>query len=247
MKDQIIEYIKNPALLNCDTLQPLRDLVIRYPYYQTARLLYLQNLFLLHDAAFGEELRKAALFVPDRCVLFRMVEGKNYEIIISQSDKKSQNKENVDRTVSLIDRFLTTLPEENKTNKKLTITDAMTDYASYLMQLDDMEGVQSEIPLKGQNLIDDFIERSPERIVLQENPKFLPEVPVATDDEDSDIEEDFFTETLAKIYIKQGRYEKAIEIIHKLSTNYPKKNSYFADQIRFLGKLVINNKNKKKH
>jgi hypothetical protein len=27
--------------------------------------------------------------------------------------------------------------------------------------------------------------------------------------------------------------------------NYPKKNSYFADQIRFLQKLIINNKTKK--
>ena len=27
---------------------------------------------------------------------------------------------------------------------------------------------------------------------------------------------------------------KALEIIKKLSLNYPKKNAYFADQIRFL-------------
>ncbi|MDR0976793.1 MAG: tetratricopeptide repeat protein, partial [Prevotellaceae bacterium] len=50
--------------------------------------------------------------------------------------------------------------------------------------------------------------------------------------------------TLAKIYIKQQRYEKALEIIKKLSLNYPNKNSYFADQIRFLEKLIINAKSK---
>ena len=54
----------------------------------------------------------------------------------------------------------------------------------------------------------------------------------------------YFTETLAKIYIKQHRYEKALEIIKKLSLNYPKKNAYFADQIRFLEKLIINAKSK---
>ena len=63
---------------------------------------------------------------------------------------------------------------------------------------------------------------------------------------EEDIEdESYFTETLAKIYIKQGRYTKAMEIIRRLSLKYPKKNRYFADQIRFLEKLIINNKNKK--
>ena len=53
-----------------------------------------------------------------------------------------------------------------------------------------------------------------------------------------------FTETLAKIYVKQQRYSKALEIIKKLSLKYPKKNAYFADQIRFLEKLIINAKSK---
>ena len=54
----------------------------------------------------------------------------------------------------------------------------------------------------------------------------------------------YFTETLARIYIKQGRYSKALEIIRRLNLVYPKKNRYFADQIRFLEKLIINNNKK---
>lgn len=59
-----------------------------------------------------------------------------------------------------------------------------------------------------------------------------------------ELDDSCFTETLAKIYIKQHRYDKALEIIEKLSLNYPKKNAYFADQIRFLEKLIINAKSK---
>ena len=59
-----------------------------------------------------------------------------------------------------------------------------------------------------------------------------------------DEEDGYFTETLAKIYIKQHRYAKALEIIRRLSLKYPKKNAYFADQIRFLEKLIINSTNK---
>ena len=46
------------------------------------------------------------------------------------------------------------------------------------------------------------------------------------------------SESLAKIFIKQGRYERAYEIISNLSLNYPKKSIYFADQLRFLQKLI---------
>ncbi len=49
-------------------------------------------------------------------------------------------------------------------------------------------------------------------------------------------------ESLAKIYIKQHRYDKAFEIIHSLSLNNPKKSVYFADQLRFLRKLMLNSK-----
>ena len=51
--------------------------------------------------------------------------------------------------------------------------------------------------------------------------------------------------TLAKIYIRQQRYEKALEIMRKVSMNNPKKSAYFADQIRFLQKLIINKNHQK--
>lgn len=54
------------------------------------------------------------------------------------------------------------------------------------------------------------------------------------------------SESLAKIMIRNHNYSKALEIISELNLNNPEKSAYFADQIRFLKKLIIN-ENKSKH
>lgn len=244
--EAITQLIAHPEQLNKDTLYELRELVAKYPYYQAARLLFLQNLFLLHDAQFGEELRRAAICLPDRRVLFKMIEAANYEIKptpLHAESKKETSSQN-DRTQSLIDDFLSTaLPEEGtSSSRKLTVADATTDYAAFLLQMDDAvpeQGTTQSGDDRSTSLIDDFIENQPDRIQLQEEPEYKPEdLDNAAESETSD--DGYLTMTLAKIYIKQQRYEKALEIIRKVNLNNPKKNTYFADQIRFLRKLIIN-------
>ena len=247
----ISTLIRHPEHLDKDTLYELRSIIALYPYFQTARLLMLQNLYLLHDPSFDDELRRAAVYITDREVLFKMIEAVHYQLRKPAAPSKATDNNNGSRTLSLIDNFLGTIPQEEQTadrkQRKPTPADAAVDYVAYLLESESYaeENNDQETPqLIGHNLIDNFIEQDNGKIKLNDNPELMPELDPVMPESTKDSDEGVFTETLARIYIKQGRYSKALEIIRRLSLNYPTKNAYFADQIRFLEKLIINNNKK---
>ena len=159
------QWIQHPEMLDKDTLYELRTLVARYPYFQSLRLLYLKNLYLLHDITFGAELRKAVLYVADRRVLFCLIEGDRYTLKSRKSpllsSKVLEEELSVDRTLSLIDAFLATVPEEHS---QATELDYAMDYTTYLLQddgsTDSGPADGKEVPkLRGHKLIDGFIRK----------------------------------------------------------------------------------------
>ncbi len=249
------ELIDHPERMDRNTLYELRSILALYPYYQTARLLMIQNMYLLHDPSFDEELRRAAIYMTDRRVIFQMTEAAYYQLHTpKESPKRRLEPVSDSRTMDLIDNFLEALPPEEKEEvqprRRPTPADAAVDYVAYLLsnETPDQKNTTETPHMKGQELIDNFLDQEQGRILLND----LPQDDISVQNEQSEepdeeeVEEEYFTETLARIYIKQGRYQKALDIIERLSAQFPKKNIYFNDQKRFLEKLIINNNKNKK-
>ena len=92
----LTQLIKHPELMDKETLYDLRNLVALYPYYQTARLLMLKNLYLLHDSSFDEELRRAAVYMTRRENLFDLVEAAHYGLAQEQQTRRPTGSGNGD-------------------------------------------------------------------------------------------------------------------------------------------------------
>ena len=180
----IANLIKHPEKLNKETLYSLRSLLALYPYYQPARILLLQNLFLMHDPTFDDELRRAAVYISDCRILFNLVEGIHYQLATQEKqaetnqkaitdDKQPTQQAEEDRTRSLIDSFLDQIPEDNSEetatpHRKPTPADATVDYVAYLLESESEQKQDRTPQLKGQELIDDFINNEGGKITLQE-------------------------------------------------------------------------------
>lgn len=235
--ENLSHYIQHPDGLDRDTLYRLRLVVAKYPYFDAARLLMLRNLYLLHDIEFGNEMRKAALYLKNRRVLFELMEDYGAPSLVTEKYEDIS----VDRTMSLIDAFLETLPQQATVSLEAEGA-AAVDYAAVYLK-EKKSDSPAEVPLmRGQSLIDDFLASDNERISLQLYPENETAAVAGAADKEELPETSFFTETLANIYIKQKKYDKALEIIRRLCLEYPNKNRYFADQIRFLEKVVKHSK-----
>ena len=85
------------------------------------------------------------------------------------------------------------------------------------------------------DLIDKFIKNSP-KIQFSQEQESDSSIIV-----DTKLKDELITETLAKIYLNQKKFNKAIKAYEILSLKYPKKSSFFANQIIHIKKLKSKN------
>lgn len=229
--DELNRLTAHPEELNRHTLSPLAELVETYPYAQSIVMLYLLNLSILGDLRYEAELQHWAPHLPSREKLYLLA-----RLHMPLADLTPVLACDPSDSFALVDQYLRKVAEregplsnelEYDTAEALPAEEPTPDYFSQA----EYEAAPSDMSLSGL-----LSTPSPETSSATD-PTPQPTVTPADDKEPSDM---LFTETLASIYIKQGHYERAKQIIEGLSLKFPEKISYFAVQLNFLEKLIDN-------
>ncbi|MCG2462694.1 hypothetical protein K8352_18170 [Flavobacteriaceae bacterium F89] len=100
----------------------------------------------------------------------------------------------------------------------------------------DIKSNQAASKRKKFDLIDRFIETNP-KIVPQDQTTVKVDIKESLKMDNDEL----MTETLAKVYLEQKKYKKAIQAYRILSLKYPEKSGFFADRIKAVKKLKEEN------
>jgi len=202
-RETFISYLKDPQLLNRNSIQGLTDLLNDFPYCQSARLLLTLNFYKEKHFRFDKELKTTAVFANNRKTL------KNH---IDRIDKPASP---------------VVLPDEHPEDMQKKMPEKETKPASALRSATEKSKTDAEkdkAALSVDELIDEFIKNEPG--MSRTGASFFSPVEAA---KVSIVDkENIVSETLANIYFDQGNFEKAINIFKKLSLKFPEKSSYFA-------------------
>ena len=212
----------------------------RYPYFTLPLLLKVKN-------GDNQALQRLSIMSPDRRDL-AIVSGRTPS---SFADFYPQERQTATPDVdTAIDRFLATYAKGDSQKELDALSSAIfnptPDYADILAA---QQASASEARSREDALIDSFIEHTRKR---EQEAMRQPALDHHVQEADVDLaahdsidrstlsDASMLSESLAKMYIARGKYSKALEIIESINLNFPEKSIYFADQIRFLRKLVLN-------
>ena len=265
-REQMVRYIDDPSGLNERTLGELREILDEYPYFQSAHLLYVRNLQSEGNFRFSGQLKTCAVYATDRTILYHLLNAgpprrqlhefamefnplsgiKEPSLIEFTEDPQNQRDESEETLTSLLNLAGTghyellnfDMPDKTYSleGTESSADKPLSELAKEISHLAAKNGKGKE-SVQNSDLIDRFIKDNPAfNIRHAENLGISEKIDKQADG--TGEKDDFITETLARIYVNQGLYKKAINAFEKLSLKYPEKSVYFARQIDEVSNLL---------
>lgn len=229
------------AVPDSETAAALRDAAARWPFSPLAPALLLR--YGLAEPGEADAMRaRVAVLTADKQALASLAAAPGEDPAAFYPPQPIAEPVSTDSAIdTFLDTYGRTSPEEDALLERL-IFNPVPEYADLL---EDSEA--QSVPSTAQNaMIDAFLRREevptpPEMPAAEEpraaepasQPEAAPVPESAATPADSSL-----SESLARIFIGRGSYGRALEIISDLAARFPEKNPFYADQIRYLQKLV---------
>ncbi len=261
---QLIGYMKMPERLKGDTVKEVEQLVADYPYFAIGQALLAVAYQNAGDDRYKGQLRHTAAIMPnrDKLRLFTLIARHRWESKpemralpdeMPPTDNVFSSMQSIEpkeeQSTGIIREKVFIIPEIDLSGSHEELSAEMALLEEKRKSLDELKAIiakrlkeleaekqrkesEPEKPkkLSRKELIDKFILENPS--ISRPKAEFYNPISVA---QNSIIDqENIVSETLAKIYEKQGYFEKAISIYEKLGLKYPEKSRYFAAQIERL-------------
>ena len=222
-------YLRNQDNLTADSVAGLTELVENFPYCQSARILLATTLYKEKDIRYEKELTTTAVYAGDRGILrkriYQISERKTPVILPDEHVEKEEEKP-AEIEVTESKPVEETVIEDKYEELKRIVRERIAQIEQEQIQ---KTGEQKPLSDKTKTeLIDEFIRNEPS-ISRQKGTFFNPVTAAKSSVVD---QENIISETLAKIYMDQGFYKKAIKTYEKLSLKFPEKSAYFAALIK---------------
>jgi hypothetical protein len=298
--------LQHPQKITTSQTEALKTIIDAFPYFQSARAIYLKGLKNKESFNYNQALKTTASYTTDRSILFDYITSENFiQNEISQHIKQNSEhlkdilvdvedisisksvtiddalKQQIKDTTGVLDPELfqpkiepskianfsldpaETINEANEDNPvdALSPNEILSLGKPLQFNLDERHSFNEWLNLTRFTPIDrtkeqeqqieekPISERDKKFALIDEfitkNPKLNPSKSATSNSNIAEAQmtqpEALMTETLARIYVEQKNYKKAIQSYKILSLKYPEKSGFFADQIKAVNQLQEQN------
>ncbi|MGB2128799.1 MAG: hypothetical protein ACPHXR_04890 [Flavicella sp.] len=225
-KDRFTSLLRNTVPCSNPTLMELEKLTHKHPYFQAAKVLYLKGLKENESYKYNKVLKETAAMTLDRSVLFYYITGlkkieieNNSILTLHKKRKSSTPKDEISKELNIGKPLNFNIEESHSFSEWLQLSKV-----SPIVRKENRN--PNEKSLQNSDLIDRFIELNPSISRIKKDVKPVKSNFTVTN------KTGLMTETLAKVYLEQKKYNSAIKAYDILILKYPEKSGYFADQIK---------------
>jgi len=214
---------------NQDHLLKLEELSKNYPNFHLVRAYYLKALQKQDVSSFDKILSHTSVATYDRELLYQFIETD----LIARKSSKKKSRSTKDKLTSHDGSQVNEEKNIDANTKSLDTSSKTLKFSEWAIFLNsDKKLSEKNDNLENFQLLDDLL-KIPERIIPDKNYKNIEDL----SEKSWSPNDELMTETLAKVFVKQKKYRKAIEAYQILGLKYPEKNSLFANQIKEIKKL----------